>query len=116
KFLVDDWGVEKFREVLESEEFLGRKLEDGPESITQPGARDHVGVHKQKDGNNYVGFAFRTGRSSGTELSVLADLAERHGSGRVACTVEQKMIIFDVPDADVDALVATLEARDLPVK
>jgi sulfite reductase (ferredoxin) len=115
KFLVDDWGVEKFREVLEGEEFFGRKLEDGPEAKPAPGPRDHVGVNKQKDGNNYVGFAFRTGRSNGTELSVLADLAEQHGSGRVALTVEQKMIIFDVPDGEVDALVTELEARDLPV-
>jgi sulfite reductase (ferredoxin) len=116
KFLVDDWGVEKFRDVLESEEFLGRKLENGPEAIATQGARDHVGVHKQKDGRNYIGFAFRTGRSSGSELMALADLAERHGSGRVACTVEQKMIIFDVADADVDTVVTALEARDLPVK
>ncbi len=115
KFLVDDWGVEKFREILESEEFVGHKLENGPEAVPLPGARDHVGVHKQRDGANYVGFAFRTGRSSGTELMALADLAERHGSGRVACTVEQKMIIFDVADENVDALVGALEARDLPV-
>ncbi|HVU61023.1 MAG TPA: nitrite/sulfite reductase [Mycobacteriales bacterium] len=115
KFLVDDWGVEKFREILESEDFVGHKLENGPEAVPLPGARDHVGVHKQRDGANYVGFAFRTGRSSGTELMALADLAERHGSGRVACTVEQKMIIFDVADENVDALVGALEARDLPV-
>ncbi|HEX3706611.1 MAG TPA: nitrite/sulfite reductase [Mycobacteriales bacterium] len=116
KFLVDDWGAEKFRDVLESDEFLGRKLEDGP-AVTHAGtSRDHVGVRKQKDGNNYVGFAFRTGRSSGIELNAIADLAQRHGSGRVACTVEQKMVIFDVPDAEVDALVADLETRDLPVR
>ena len=104
KFLVADWGAEKFREVLESEEYLGRKLEDGPAPIAAVDSeRDHVGVRKQKDGRNYVGFAFRTGRSSGTELTAIADLAERHGSGRVAATVEQKMVILDVPDAEVDA-------------
>jgi sulfite reductase (ferredoxin) len=116
KFLVDDWGAEKFREVLESEEFLGRKLDDGPAPVHSGAERDHVGVRKQKDGNNYVGFAFRTGRSSGTELTALADLAEKHGSGRVTCTVEQKMVILDVPDAEVDALVTELESRDLPVR
>jgi sulfite reductase (ferredoxin) len=115
KFLVDDWGAEKFREVLESDEYLARKLEDGPARAFGDQARDHLGVHKQTDGNNYVGFAFRTGRSSGTELMEIADLAEAHGSGRVAATVEQKMVIFDVPDANVETLVAALEARDLPV-
>jgi sulfite reductase (ferredoxin) len=116
KFLVADWGPERFREVLQSDEFLGRKLEDGPGPVELPGERDHVGVRRQKDGRNYVGFAFRTGRSSGTELSVIADLSERHGSGRVAATVEQKMVILDVPDAEVEPLVQELEARDLPVR
>jgi sulfite reductase (ferredoxin) len=116
KFLVADWGPERFREVLESEEFLGRRLEDGPAPIELIGERDHVGVRKQKDGRNYVGFAFRTGRTSGTELSAVADLADQHGGGRVAATVEQKMVILDVPDEQVDELVEELEARDLPVR
>jgi sulfite reductase (ferredoxin) len=116
KFLVADWGAERFREVLQSDEFLGRKLEDGPAPVELPGERDHVGVRRQKDGLNYVGFAFRTGRSSGTELTAIADLAERHGSGRVAATVEQKMVILDVPDGEVEPLVQALEARDLPVR
>jgi sulfite reductase (ferredoxin) len=116
KFLVADWGPERFREVLESEEFLGRKLEDGPDPELLTGERDHVGVRKQKDGRNYVGFAFRTGRSSGTQLLSIADLADRHGGGRVAATVEQKMVILDVADDQVDELVAALEKQDLAVR
>src|SRR6476620_3891984 len=53
KFLVADWGVAKFREVLETE-YLHRTLIDGP-APEQPaaGLRDHIGVHRQKDGNFY---------------------------------------------------------------
>jgi sulfite reductase (ferredoxin) len=116
KFLVADWGVEKFREMLEGDEYLDRKLENGPAPVELDADRDHVGVRKQKDGLSYVGFAFRTGRTSGTELTDIADLAECHGSGRVAATVEQKMVIFDVPDERVDLLVAALESRDLAVR
>jgi sulfite reductase (ferredoxin) len=116
KFLMADWGPEKFREMLESEEFLGRRLEDGPEPELLTGERDHVGVRKQKDGRNYVGFAFRTGRSSGTQLMSIADLADRHGSGRVAATVEQKMVILDVADDQVEELVEALEVQDLAVR
>jgi sulfite reductase (ferredoxin) len=115
KFLVSDWGAEAFREKLESEEYLGRKLEDGPAPVEISKERDHVGVRKQKDGLNYVGFTFRNGRSSGTELTAIADLATRHGSGRVAATVEQKMVILDVPDEQVDALVTGIEALGLAV-
>jgi len=115
KFLVADWGVEKFREVLEKE-FLGHALEDGVEPPAPVGERDHVGVRRQRDGRNYVGFALRSGRTSGTELTEIADLAARYGSGHVAATVEQKMVIRDVDDADVEPLVGELESRDLRVR
>jgi sulfite reductase (ferredoxin) len=115
KFLVADWGVEKFREVLEKE-FLGHALEDGIEPPAPVGERDHVGVRRQRDGRNYVGFALRSGRTSGAELTDIADLAARYGSGQVAMTVEQKVVIRDVDDALVSDLVAELESRDLRVR
>jgi sulfite reductase (ferredoxin) len=73
-------------------------------------------VRKQKDGRNYVGFAFNSGRTSGTQLTEIADLAEQFGSGTVALTVEQKCVIRDVGDDAVDALVDELELRDLRVR
>jgi sulfite reductase (ferredoxin) len=116
KFLVADWGAEKFREMLESDAYLGRKLDDGPAPVELSKERDHVGVRKQKDGRSYVGFAFRTGRTSGSQLVEIADLAQRAGSSRVAATVEQKMVILDVAEDKVEELVAGLEARDLAVR
>ncbi|MFI2206247.1 nitrite/sulfite reductase [Streptomyces sp. NPDC020192] len=115
KFLVADWGAEKFRQVLE-DEYLKRELVDGP-APAQPVERwrDHVGVHRQQDGRFYVGFAPRVGRVDGTLLAKIADLAEAHGSGRVRTTVEQKMIVLDIEEAQVESLVAGLEALDLSV-
>ncbi len=116
KFLVSDWGPERFREVLEKE-YLGYALADGP----APGAprdrrRDHVGVHRQKDGRYYVGFAPKVGRVNGDLLHVIADLAEEYGSGEVRTTTEQKMVILDVPEERTGELVAELEAHDLRVR
>ena len=114
KFLIADWGPEKFREVLEKE-YLGYALPDGPAPVNvAPGGRDHIGVHRQRNGLNYVGFAPRVGRLNGQLLGEIADLAERYGSG-VRTTSEQKMIIIDVPDASVDELVEELEGLGLPV-
>nr|WP_245194517.1 nitrite/sulfite reductase [Kitasatospora phosalacinea] len=115
KFLVADWGPEKFRQVLQ-DEYLKRELADGP-GPQEPSDRwrDHVGVHRQKDGNYYVGFAPRVGRASGKLLSQIADLAAEHGSDRLATTVEQKMIVLDVAEDKVESLVAGLEALDLRV-
>ena len=57
KFLVADWGVEKFRQVLRGR--VPRPHADRRPRAREPGQRpsDHVGVHKQKDGRNYVGVA-----------------------------------------------------------
>jgi sulfite reductase (ferredoxin) len=116
KFLLADWGPDRFRQVLETE-YLGRALPDGPAPADpRVATRDHVGVHRQRDGNSYVGFALRAGRTSGDELVAIADLADRYAAGRVRTTNEQKMVILDVTDDRVDALVAELEARDLRVR
>ncbi|MBF8189923.1 nitrite/sulfite reductase [Nonomuraea sp. K274] len=116
KFLINDWGPEKFRDILETE-YLKERLPDGP-APTQPrgSRRDHVGVFPQKDGGFYVGFAPKVGRLDGDKLHVIADIAERHGSGRVRTTVEQKMVILDVAADQVDSIVAELEANDLRVR
>ena len=116
KFLVADWGPEKFREVLEKE-YLGYALPDGPApDAPRDGIRDHVGVHPQRDGNYYVGFAPVVGRLSADALDVIADLAARYGSGRVHTTTEQKMVILDVPPERTEELVAGLEAAGLPAR
>ncbi len=116
KFLIADWGAEKFREVLEKE-YLGYALPDGPAPVNvDNGARDHVGVHRQQDGLSYVGFAPRVGRLDGELLAAIATLADRYGSGRVRTTAEQKMVILDVPDPAVDDLVAELDALGLPAR
>jgi sulfite reductase (ferredoxin) len=115
KFLVADWGAARFREILETE-YLHYTLADGPPPNEPPaGRRDHVGVHPQKDGRFYVGFAPRVGRVSGSTLSTVADLAQAHGSDRVHATVEQKMVVLNVPAERVDSLVEGLEALDLQV-
>ena len=116
KFLIADWGTEKFREVMEKE-YLGYSLPDGPAPVNVDGAlRDHVGVHQQSDGLFYVGFAPRVGRLDGELLAAIGTLASRYGSGRVRTTSEQKMVIIDVPGERVHELVAELDALDLPVK
>ena len=113
KFLIKDWGVEKFREVLE-QEYLKRKLIDGPapQPVTRP--IDHVGVQKLRNGLNAVGVAPIAGRVSGTILSKVADLAESVGSDRIRFTPYQKLIILDVPDDKLDELRDGLDALGLP--
>jgi sulfite reductase (ferredoxin) len=112
KFLVADWGAAEFRRVLE-EEYLHRPLVDGPAPATPAAPIDHVGIHKQVDGRNYVGVAPASGRVSGTTLIALADAAERAGSGRVRLTPQQKIVVLDVADEHVETLVSELNTLGL---
>ncbi|MBT2483852.1 MULTISPECIES: nitrite/sulfite reductase [unclassified Microbacterium] len=115
KFLLADWGPERFREVLETE-YLDRPLPDGPAAPKPKGQGDHVGIHRQKDGLFYVGAAPLVGRVSGTILTRLADLAEVHGSHRIRTTPHQKLLVLDVPEAEVEALVDGLDALGLSAR
>ncbi len=114
KFLLAEWGAERFREVLETE-FLGHPLPDGPAPAPAAYPGDHVGVHAQKDGRAYVGAAPIVGRVSGTVLAGLADAMERAGTERLRLTPHQKLVVLDVPTDRVDALVTDLDALGLSV-
>lgn len=115
KFLVADWGVEKFREVLEKE-YLGRTLLDGPAPELPDRPVDHIGVHRQRDGRNYVGAAPVVGRVSGGQLAKLADTVEAHGSDRVRLTPYQKLLVLDVPPERTESLVGALRAIGLEAR
>jgi sulfite reductase (ferredoxin) len=115
KFLLADWGAEKFRSVLENE-YLSAPLPDGPEPAKPTGPRDHLGVQRQHDGKNTVGFALRSGRTSGSQLTRIAELAERYGSGQAHATAQQQLVILGVPDESVEELVAELAADNLIVR
>jgi len=115
KFLVNDWGASKVREVMETQ-YLKRPMLDGPAAAAYTGRRDHVGVHDQKDGRKYVGAAPTVGRVSGTILHRVGDLAEQYGSGQVRLTAQQKLVILDVEDHGVEPLVAALHGLGLEVR
>jgi sulfite reductase (ferredoxin) len=115
KFLVADWGVERFREVLEKE-YLGRTLLDGPAPELPDKPVDHIGVHRQRDGRNYVGAAPVVGRVSGGQLAKLADVVEAHGSDRVRLTPYQKLLVLDVPAERTESLVDALRGIGLDAR
>jgi len=115
KFLVADWGVEKFRKVLE-DEYLKRELVSGPAPAVPTTSGDHVGVNLQKDGRRYVGLAAAAGRVDGKNLVRLADIAEAHGSFRIRTTPMQKLLVLDLEAEQVDSLLAAAEEIGLSAR
>lgn len=103
KFLVADWGPEKFLDVLTG--IIGAYPTRGEDQIVGWNAGYFTGVHPQKqEGTSYVALNVPIGRTSSDELDDLADLADQYGSGSLRTVNTQNIIITDVPNDQVAAL------------
>jgi len=108
-YLIDEWGVARFRDEVMKE--LGEKLPTVGECqlYKQPDLleQDHIGVHPQMQaGLSYVGIVVPTGRINAEQLFELAALADHYGSREVRLTNDQNVIIPNVPNEKLDALLA----------
>ncbi|TWU65470.1 NirA family protein [Crateriforma conspicua] len=107
KYLLDDWGFDKFLEEVEAE--WGQKLrrvdDDRVEAVDHEDRFAHVGVHPQRQvGKSYVGVVFPVGRMTSDQARVLARLADRYGNGEIRLTVWQNLILPNIDDADLPAV------------
>jgi len=117
-FMKHGWTAESM--LVAIEEKLGYKLDPSPvseDAVPDDVYRDHVGVSPQKQpGLSTVGASVMGGRMSGDTLEALADLAEKHGDGHLRATIMQNIVIANVKNENVRALIADLHALDLRVE
>ena len=113
KVLLEAWGEERFREELERR--AGRPLERaGHQEFMGDGVNDHLGVRPQKQpGLHYVGLCVPVGRMDARQLTEAARLAEVHGSGQLRLTVGQNILIVNVPERKLNALLAEQLLQEL---
>jgi ferredoxin-nitrite reductase len=119
-WLIDELGMDEFRSLVEKE--FGKPLLTATEKdLIDWDKRDHLGVFPQKQGGlNFVGMHVPVGRFYAQYLFDLARIAEVYGSGEIRLTVEQNVIIPNVADDKLDALLTeplleklTLEPKTL---
>jgi ferredoxin-nitrite reductase len=98
-WLIDEWGLEKFRQEVEKR--LGKSLlPAAAKDEIDWEKRDQMGVYKQKQpGLNYVGLHIPVGRLYAEDMFEIARLAEVYGSGEIRFTVEQNIIIPNISDS-----------------
>ena len=115
KFLIHDWGLEKFRQALE--ERLGRKLDGAPSDVQDPSDvyRDHVGVHAQKQpGLYYIGAPVLVGRITAQQMKAVADIGRRYGDGNtIRLTNRQNLVLLNVPESNVSRALDVLSQAGL---
>ena len=110
KYVLDDWGIEKFLNEVETR--LGQKLtrfdDDAVEPVHEQNRLAHVGVHAQKQaGKVWVGVVLPVGKMTVKQMRAIAAISKDLGDGDIRLTVWQNLIISGV-DA---AMAADVEAR-----
>ena len=114
KFLVDEWGTEKLRRVLQ-EEYVDYDLPTAGEDLRDQydynagradSTGDYIGVHEQADGQYFLGLSVLMGRTSAADTIALADLAEEYGSEMVGITQRQNLVVADIAEADLEDFLA----------
>ncbi|PYO02953.1 MAG: sulfate adenylyltransferase [Candidatus Rokuibacteriota bacterium] len=112
-FLQHGWTAERFQDELERR--IGFALE--PAVAAEPPDdvyRDHVGLHPQKQpGYVYAGVAVLRGRLTAEQMRIMADLADRYGSGELRTTTMQNLLILNVRRERADDLAREIEAAGL---
>jgi len=136
KFLVEEWGVEKF--LAEVEKVLGYQLERVPalglstkvptdagsnhelkEYYPSPDAphHDHLGITKLNNGNYAIGIAFVAGRTRNNDLTNVAKLARDFSiNGEVRTTNKQNLILVNVPENMLEACITEANLLGLNVE
>jgi sulfite reductase (ferredoxin) len=107
KYLIDEWGLPRFREAVEAQ--LGRSLAP-PAPLAWPATDDHLGWHRQPDGRWFLGVWVENGRvkdtpEARTRSAFQALLARLPVNVRL--TPQQNILFTDVGAAargEVDAI------------
>ena len=116
KYLLDDWGFDKFMAEVETE--IGRpllRMEDAKLDFPDPENRfAHVGFHPQKQkGKSYVGLVLPVGRIMSDQLRGIAAIADKYGDGYIRLTVWQNLLIPEIDNDQIDAVKKEIEELGL---
>lgn len=106
-WLIDELGIEGFRaEVVKrmpQQELERASSEDLVQKQWE--RRDYLGVHPQKqEGHSFVGLHIPVGRVQADDMDELARIADEYGSSELRLTVEQNIIIPNIENSKLEAL------------
>ena len=109
KYVVEEWGVERFKEELERR--LGYRLLP-PEPIELRYTESHLGWHEQDtSGHWYVGIFVENGRLKDTEQSQiktgLREIVRRFRQG-VRLTPSQDIVLANIPEEKIKDIESAL--------
>ena len=114
KYLINDWGIEKFR--TEVEKYYGQPLEDCTEDDVH-GFDDHMGWQEQGDGKWSYGLNVENGRlydDEDRQLKATLRAICNEFKTEVRMTGHQSLIFTDLDEADKDKLIGFIKQHQVP--
>jgi nitrite reductase (NADH) large subunit len=116
-FLIQDRGAGWFRAELARR--WGAPLLKAGTDLRKPHHTDHLGIQPQKRPGHgpelhAVGLLVPVGRITTAQLRGVADLADCYGTGDVRVTVQQNLIVPNVPDSRLGAFTEEPLLKELP--
>jgi len=113
KYLVADWGVEKFREVLKG--YLTKPLVM-PKDIKITGYETHLGWHAQDDGKFFYGISIESGRIKDEgefRLRTALRKITNQFDSEVRLTAIQDILICDLPESAKEEIEVILSSHGI---
>lgn len=143
--LIDAWGVAAFRQALEQRLGRALSLAPAQRQEPADAYCDHVGVHAQQQPGKYaIGAPVLVGRITSQQIKKIADLSRRYGDGKTApppaaarqeagsaqgaglpgqragggairLTVQQNIVLLNIPEISVEKVLAGLAEVGLSI-
>jgi ferredoxin-nitrite reductase len=118
-FLIQERGVGWFRAELERR--VGRPLLHAGPDLRKKHHVDHLGIQPQRHSpldegpkRFCAGLLVPVGRITTAQMRGLADLAERYGNGDLRITVQQNVIVPNIPEDKLGAFTSEPLLKELP--
>lgn len=115
KYLIHDWGLEKFRDQVES--YYGKPLVDF-RNVEVTGHDDHLGWHEQGDGKWFYGLNVENGRVKDTNSvrlkSALREICRSVQPG-IRLTAHQSLLFTDVEPQQRQSIEDILRQANVPL-
>jgi ferredoxin-nitrite reductase len=119
KYLLDEWGFEKFLAAVEQRlPFALRRVDLASCRFAPPIDRAaHLGAHPQRqDGLFWVGVHVPVGKLTADQFEGVSRIAQRRGDGDIRLTVWQNLLLSGIATEDLRAVNAELDALGLSSK
>ncbi|MDB4476793.1 NADPH-dependent assimilatory sulfite reductase hemoprotein subunit [Rhodopirellula sp.] len=114
KYLINDWGIEKFR--TEVEKYYGQSLADCTEDDVH-GFDDHMGWQEQGDGKWSYGLNIENGRlydNEDRQLKATLRAICREFKTEIRMTGHQSLIFTDLDESGKDKLIGLIKQHQVP--